>query len=100
MATGFLSSVNKTFFKLLLACSILSACAVHEGQTGRRTVDMTHVKSINQQAEFRNIDIIWVNPPTIIETETKTTIQIPIRILGVDVDSVGDAETEKPAQQR
>ncbi len=92
--------MNKPILTLLLACSILSACAVREGQTGRRTVDMTHVKSINQQAEFRNIDIIWVNPPTKIETETKTTIQIPIRILGVDVDSVGDAETEKPSQQR
>ena len=85
---------------MLLACSILSACAVHEGQTGRRTVDMTHVKSINQQAEFRNIDIIWVNPPTKIETGTKTTIQIEIPILGVDADSVSDAEMENPPQKR
>ncbi|MCZ6716277.1 MAG: hypothetical protein O6946_04335 [Gammaproteobacteria bacterium] len=97
MAAGFLSSVKKTILTLLLACSILSACVIFEEQTGRRTVDMTHVKSINQQAEFRNIDIIWVNPPTKIESGIKNTLQIEIN--GEDADPASAAAEEKEPQQ-
>jgi hypothetical protein len=79
----------------LLCCSILSACATQEG---RRTVDMTHVNAINQQAEFRNTDIIWVNPPTKIESGSKTTIKISIPMQGADIDSATDAEKEKNPQ--
>ena len=98
MAAGFRSSVNKTILTSLLCFSLLSACAIREEQSNRRTVDMTHVKSLNRQAVFRNIDIIWVNPPTIIESGTKTTIQIPIR--SGEADPVSDTEKEKDPQQR
>jgi hypothetical protein len=97
MMGGFLSKVNKTILTLLLGCSILPACAIHEGQSGRRTVDMTHVNSINQQAEFRNIDIIWVNPPTRIETRKKTTIQIQVH--GEEADSTSATGEEKAPQE-
>ncbi|MCH8958891.1 MAG: hypothetical protein IIA05_05870 [Proteobacteria bacterium] len=98
MAAGFQSKVNKTILTSLLCFSLLSACAIREEQTSRRTVDMTHVKSLNQQAKFRNVDIIWVNPPTIIENGTTTTIKIPLR--GGDADSVSDAEKKKNPQQQ
>jgi len=61
---------------------------------------MTHVNAINQQAEFRNADIIWVNPPTKIESGSTTTIKIPIPMPGADIDSATDAEKEKNPQQQ
>ena len=92
--------MDKVFLKLLLCCSILSACATLDGQSGRRTVDMTHVNAINQQAVFRNTDIIWVNPPTKIEGQTKTTIRSTLTINdGEDVPATEPAE-EKDPQQR
>jgi len=91
--------MNKIILTSLLCFSLLSACAVNEGQGGRRSVDMTHVNSLNQQAEFRNIDIIWVNPPTEIETGTKTSIKIKIKMQGADADPDSAAAEEKDPQQ-
>ncbi len=93
--------MNKIILTSFLCCSLLSACAANDGQGGRRSVDMTHVNSLNQQAEFRNIDIIWVNPPTEIETGTKTSIKIKIKMQGADADPDPDsaAAEEKDPQQ-
>lgn len=93
--------MNKIILTSLLCFSLLSACAANDGQGGRRSVDMTHVNSLNQQAEFRNIDIIWVNPPTEIETGTKTSIKIKIKIKmqGEDADPGSAAAEEKDPQQ-
>ncbi len=92
--------MNRVILTSLLGFLLLSACATNEGQTGRRIVDMAHVNSINQQAEFRNVDIIWVNPRTIIESGKKTTIQIPIPLQGADIDTASDIEQEKNPQQK
>ncbi|MCH8220686.1 MAG: hypothetical protein IIA76_05035 [Proteobacteria bacterium] len=91
--------MNKIILTSLLCFSLLSACAANDGQGGRRSVDMTHVNSLNQQAEFRNIDIIWVNPPTEIETGTKTSIKIKIKMQGEDADPGSAAAEEKDPQQ-
>ena len=93
--------MNKIILTSLLCFSLLSACAANDGQGGRRSVDMTQVNSLNQQAEFRNIDIIWVNPPTEIETGTKTSIKIKIKIKmqGEDADPASAAAEEKDPQQ-
>ena len=88
--------MNKIILTSLLCFSLLSACAANDG---RRSVDMAHVNSLNQQAEFRNIDIIWVNPPTEIETGTKSTLKIKIKMQGEDADPAGAAAEEKDPQQ-
>lgn len=106
MAAGFpsrealiFSFMNKIILTSLLCFSLLSACAANDGQGGRRSVDMTQVNSLNRQAEFRNIDIIWVNPPTEIETGTKTSIKIKIKMQGEDADPASAAAEEKDPQQ-
>ena len=56
--------MNKTRLTLLGFCVILAGCATTtDSAPKKQTIDMNRVNAINRQAEFRNIDIIWLNPP-------------------------------------
>jgi hypothetical protein len=56
--------MNKTRLTLLGFCVILAGCAATtESAPNKKKIDMNRVNAINRQAEFRNIDIIWINPP-------------------------------------
>jgi hypothetical protein len=61
---------------------------------------MTHMNAINQQAVFRNTDIIWVNPPTKIETQLTTTIKSTVTINEGEEVPVTEPAKEKDPQQR
>lgn len=58
---------------LIVAILGVTACT---SQSAGRTTDINHIKAINKEARFRNVDVIWVNPP---QTTLDTSINVTIK---------------------
>jgi len=92
---------KKVFSSYLFCFFLLAGCAA-ENQRSGRSVDMSQVNSINKQAEFRNMDIIWVNPP--VETVPGKSIKIPFKSTiqsedGIDAPAGINSDNDPPQHQ-
>ena len=77
--------MRATAYILILALLGLAACTT---QSTRRTTDINHIKAINKEARFRNVDVIWVNPP---QSTLDSSINVTIR---AEPDTEADTESE------
>lgn len=74
----------------LLVVVVFSGLVACTSQSARRTTDMNHIKSINKEAQFRNMDVIWINPPPV---KRESTINMTIKA-DPDTDETVDSGEE------
>lgn len=73
---------------VIVALSGVAACTSQSA----RTTDMNHIKAINKEAQFRNIDVIWINPPPV---KRDSSINMTIK---ADPDAEEAAESDAESE--